>query len=134
MVRLVNNSYANPLMTHTAYSRRNIVLLLTGAVLCLLNTTFVALTAGFATDPVHDSHTLSAAILLYVSLLSVPAYLALWRWSGIAARAMWTLSGCSLVLILIGASHYLVFLVPLVLLSILAESVHTESRVMTGGS
>jgi uncharacterized membrane-anchored protein YitT (DUF2179 family) len=116
-------------MTHTRYSSRNLALLVAGAVLCAINAVFVSLTAGFATDPVRDFGTFSAAFVLYASLLSVPLYLILWRWSGLAATGMWIVTGCSFLLILIGASHLIVLVFPLFLLSLLAQCVHSGSRI-----
>ena len=115
-------------MTHTCYSPRNVTLLVIGAVLCLVNAMFVSLTAGFAIDSVRSARTFFAEAVLYLSILSVPLYLTLWRWSGFAARGMWAVTACSFIIVLVGGSHLLVLVLPLLLLSLRAELVHSGSR------
>ena len=116
-------------MTHTRFSPRNIGLLFACALVCVLNAFLVSLTSGFGTDPVRDFRTFAAAIVLYISLLSVPFCLALFRWSGVAAKAMWIVTLCCSVLILIAAQDLLFFVFPLLLQSVLAGLVDSGSRV-----
>jgi len=79
-------------MTHTRYSRGNIVLLKAGALVCLLIVFLTSMPAGFATDPVHDFQNLAAVWLLYVAMSAVPIYLAMFRWSGAGSIGMWCIT------------------------------------------
>jgi hypothetical protein len=71
------------MLIHTRYVGSNIALLLVGAVVCLFTGFMAVMTAGFGADPVHDFR--SGAILcdILATLLSVPFYLAMFRWCGV---------------------------------------------------
>ena len=78
-------------------------------------------------ESTRNFHNLALLTLLFISLLSVPLYLALFRWSGFASKALWAITAGSLAIVLV-ESQYLGFLIPLVLLSIIGNLVNSGSH------
>jgi hypothetical protein len=50
------------------------------------------MTAGFATDPVHDFRSGAQVCFLYVAILALPIYLLMFRWCSVGAIAMWSVA------------------------------------------
>jgi hypothetical protein len=79
-------------MTITRYSMKNIILLVAAGLVSLFNTFLVSMTAGFATDPVHDFRSGAQVCFLYLAILALPIYLLMFRWCSVGAIAMWSVT------------------------------------------
>jgi hypothetical protein len=79
-------------MTITSYSKKNIILLVAAGLVSIFGTFLVALTAGFATNPVHDFRSGAQVCFLYVAILALPIYLLMFRWCSVGAIAMWSVT------------------------------------------
>jgi hypothetical protein len=117
-------------MTHTHYSRPNIVLLVAGALVCIFIVFLAIMTAGFATDPVHDFRSLAAVCLLYLALSAVPIYLVMFRWSGVGSIGMWSITLSYFLLALLAGilPHLTGLLVLLAIEALICESIKSASR------
>jgi hypothetical protein len=117
-------------MTNTRYSRSNIVLLVAGTLVCIFIAFLASMTAGFATDPVHDFRSFAAVCLLYLALLAVPIYLLMFRWSSVGSIGMWSITASYFVLGLLAGilPHLMGLLVLLVIEALICESIKSTSR------
>ncbi len=88
-------------LTHTRYVGSNIALLFVGTVVCAFILFMVVMTAGFGADPVHDFR--SGAILcdLLAALLSVPIFLAMFRWCGVGSVGIYRIAVFSALIFLV---------------------------------
>src|SRR5271154_5126444 len=104
-------------MTRTRYSSVNVLLLVAGTLVCFFNIFLLIMTAGFGADAVHDFRSFAVACLLCVGLLSGPAYLLMFRWSGFGSIVMWCVAlCCSLVALVSGILLHFLGLVILLLI------------------
>jgi hypothetical protein len=117
-------------MTHTRYSRPNIVLLIAGGLVCLFIVFLTSMTAGFATEPIHDFKSVAAVCLLCLCMSAVPFYLVMFRWSGVGSIGMWciTLSYFLLALVAGILPHLMGLLVLLAIEALICESIKAGSR------
>jgi hypothetical protein len=117
-------------MTHTRYSRSNIVLLVAGTLVCIFIAFLAVMTAGFATDPVHDFRSFAAVCLLYLALLAVPVHLVMFRWSGVGSIGMWGITSSYFLLALLAGilPHLVGLLVLLAIEALICESIKSASR------
>jgi hypothetical protein len=117
-------------MTHTRYSRPNIALIVAVALVCLFIVFLTSMTAGFATDPIHDFKSLAAVCLLYVVNSAVPIYFVMFRWSGAGSMGMWCITLLYFLLALVAGvlSHLAGLLVLLAIEALICESVKLGSR------
>jgi hypothetical protein len=101
-------------METTRYTATNVSLMVAAGLLIAF---LSVMTAGFGADPAHDFVSTCIVVLLVVSLLSVPAYLAMFRWCLVASISMWCITGLCLLLALLsglaGPSLALFFLMAL---------------------
>jgi hypothetical protein len=117
-------------MTHTRYSRPNIVLLVAGALVCVFIAFLTIGTAGFATDPVHDFRSLAAVCLLYLAISAVPLYLVMFRWSSVGSIGMWCITLSYLLLALVAGilPHLMGLLVLLAIEALICEAIKSNSQ------
>jgi hypothetical protein len=85
------------MLIRTRYVGSNIALLLVGAVVCLATGFMAVMTAGFGADPVHDFKSAAIRCGILAALLSVPFYLATFRWCGVGSVGVWCTALVSLV-------------------------------------
>ena len=116
-------------MTLTRYSRSNIALLVAGAIDCLFISFLTVMTAGFATDPIHDFRSFATVCFLYVALSSIPIYLLMFRWSSIGSIAMWCATLCCFLVGLLGGilSHLLGVLLLMVIEALICQAINSGS-------
>ena len=117
-------------MTHTRFSRRNIVLLVAGALVCVFIAFLAVMTIGFATDPVHDFESLAEVCLLYLALLAVPIYLVMFRWSSVGSIGMWGVALPFFLLALFAGflPHLIGLLILLVIEALICKSIKSASH------
>jgi hypothetical protein len=84
------------MLIRTRYIGSNIGLLIAGALVCLATGFMAVMTAGFGTDPVHDFRSAAVVCDLLVVILSIPFYLAMFRWCGIGMFGVWCAAFVSL--------------------------------------
>jgi hypothetical protein len=89
------------MLTHSRYISSNIILLLAGALVCLLATFFAVMTGGFGVDPVHNFRSGAIMCDLLAADLSFLIYLTMFRWCGFGSVAMWCVATVSLVICLV---------------------------------
>jgi hypothetical protein len=77
------------MLIQTRYIGANIVLLIAGAIICLIIGFMAVMTAGFGADPAHDFRSTAIVFDLLTSLLSIPFYLAMFRWCGVGMVGVW---------------------------------------------
>jgi hypothetical protein len=120
-------------LTHTRYVGSTIALLFVGTLVCAFILFMGVMTAGFGADPVHDFR--SGAILcdLLAALLSVPAFLAMFRWCGVGSIGVYCIAAFSTLIFLVtgmagptGLFTILLFLQSLICWGITSTSEKTE--------
>ena len=85
------------MLIRTRYVGVTIALLAFGALVCLATGFMAVMTAGFGADPVHDFKSAAVVCALLAALLSIPFYLAMFRWCAIGTTGVWCAASVSLV-------------------------------------
>jgi hypothetical protein len=117
-------------LTRTRYSVTNVILLLAGSILCLLNTFLFVMSAGFGADPIHDLKTAAAQGLIMAGLLGGPAFLLMFRWCGIGSKAVWCVAASCTLIALIGGVlwHMLGLLILLLIEALISGAINAGSE------
>ena len=113
----------------TLYVGSNIALLLVGAVVCLATGFMAVMTAGFGADPVHDFTSGAIYCDILAALLSVPFYLAMFRWCGVGSAGVWCTAMFSLLVCLVTgmAGPTVLFTLLLVLQGLICTGIKSAS-------
>jgi hypothetical protein len=116
-------------ITRTYYSLKNICLLVIALPVCALNALIATMTGGFPGPLKLSFHNGVSVLFLLSSELSFPAFLLLFRWSGIGCRTLWVLTICGIVFGLLAGvfSSVLVNILILTAISIVATFVNDDS-------
>ncbi len=111
-------------MTHTRYSAGNVLMLVAGVVICLINTFFTVMGSAFGVDIFPGFRGFCTAAFIYIALLMLPAFLIMFRWSRIGTVAMWSVTICCLLLAFGGRQPAFVpTLIFLLLVSIMCSAI-----------
>jgi hypothetical protein len=118
------------LVVTTKYYPLNLVLLLVGIVVALVDAWLAVMTMGFGADPVHDLRSGAVMVVLWSSLGVAPACLIAFRWPKLSAIISFGIVGLSC--LSVWASPVVVlFLILAAVEGLIANSVASRSEITT---
>ena len=114
-------------MTHTRYTMANTIRLVVGLFISIMITAVFAFGWG---GPVKDFHSLCQALFANASCLVFFAFIAMFRWSGLGAIILWSITALSFVFSLLSGDVWDTFMITfwIAVISTIASWINSESK------